>query len=76
MCGEGREIPSALPRLFVAASSDCSKSNYDNVNNEEVGSSPNLEDISLEDVPPIGRCGWQGKECDLQDCDKTFVVRG
>lgn len=35
MCGKGREIPSALPRLFVAASSDCSKSDYDNVNNEE-----------------------------------------
>jgi hypothetical protein len=76
MCGEGREIPSTLPTLFVAASSDCSKLDYDNVNNEKVGSGPNLEDTSLEDAPRIGWCGWQGKECDHQDYDKTFVVRG
>jgi hypothetical protein len=76
MCGERREILSALPMLFVAEFIDNSKSYHDSVNNEEVGSSPNLEDMSFRNISPIRCYGWQGKECGLQDYDGTFVVKG
>lgn len=76
MGGKAREKPSDLPMLFVIESNDSSKLDYDSVNNEEVGSCPNLEDTSPGDVLPIGHCGWQGKECDLQNCNGTFVAKG
>jgi hypothetical protein len=76
MCGEVREIPSDLPMLFVIESSDSSKLNYDSVNNEEVGTCLDLENTSLKNISPVGHCGWQGKEFDLQNCDGTFVAKG
>ncbi len=43
MCGEARNIANALHMLFVAESNDSNKSDDDNVNNDHVGSGPNLD---------------------------------
>jgi hypothetical protein len=55
---------------------DSSKLDYDSVNNEEVGSCPDLENTSLREISLIGHYGWQRKEFDLQNCDGTFVAKG
>jgi hypothetical protein len=41
-----------------------------------VPSLPNLEDMHWREAPLIGRNSWPQKECNLQDLEGVFLVKG
>ncbi len=43
-----------------------------NVDEDTVGSSPNLKNMCQRKVPPIRHNSWCGKECDLQNPKSVF----
>jgi hypothetical protein len=45
-------------------------------NEDDVSSSPNLEDKCRRVISPIGHNNWCKKECDLQDPKGGFFVKG
>ncbi len=45
-------------------------------NEDDVSSSPNLENMCRREISPIGHNSWCKKECDLQDPKGDFFVKG
>jgi hypothetical protein len=64
-----------LPILFRSAYNIGSSESL-SAHEDDVASSPNLEDMRQKEVLPIGRSSWCKKECDLQDPKGVFFVKG
>jgi hypothetical protein len=51
-------------------------SEFLSANEGNVGNSPNLKDMHQREAIPIGCSNWHGKECNLQNLEGIFFVKG
>ncbi len=52
------------------------RSEFFGANEDDVASSPNLEDLHWKEASPIGCSSWHKKECNLLNLEGVFLARG